>query len=84
MMIWIRKSNLIILCLLGNYGKAFAYASNQLGLINCTVAMPDTAPQNRRDLIRSFGVNVEPVPSSNLSMHVKKVKPDNKKGKWNV
>ena len=72
------------MCLLGNYGKAFAYASKQLGLSHCTVAMPDTAPQNRRDLIKSFGVSVEPVPSANLSMHVKKVKQEKKKEKLNV
>ena len=46
--------------------------------------MPDTAPQNRRDLIKSFGVSVEPVPSANLSMHVKKVKQEKKKEKLNV
>ena len=57
----------------GNYGKAFAYASKKLGLNHCTVAMPDTAPQNRRELIKSYGVTVECVQSANLSMHVKQV-----------
>ena len=46
--------------------------------------MPDTAPQNRRDLIKSYGVNVDSVPSANLSMHVKKVKQENQKWKLNV
>ena len=59
--------------IIGNYGKAFAYASKKLGLKHCTVAMPDTAPKNRRELIKSYGVNVEPVPSATLSTHVKKV-----------
>ena len=60
---------------LGNYGKAFAYAAKKLGLGNCTVAMPDTAPTNRKELIKSHGVNVESVPSANLSEHVKQVWP---------
>ena len=59
--------------MIGNYGKAFAYASKNMGLHYCTVAMPDTAPQNRKELIKSYGVKVECVPSANLSMHVKQV-----------
>ena len=62
-----------IIQFLGNYGKAFAYASHKLGLKFCTVAMPNTAPQNRKRLIESYGVVVEMVPSANLSMHVKQV-----------
>ena len=57
----------------GNYGKAFAYASKKLGLNHCTVAMPDTAPKNRKELIQSYGVKVVSIPSANLSMHVKQV-----------
>ena len=59
--------------MLGNYGKAFAYASKKLGLNHCTVAMPETAPNNRKDLILSYGVKVESIPSANLSMRVKQV-----------
>ena len=57
----------------GNYGRAFAYASHKLGLKFCTVAMPNTAPQNRKQLIESYGVKVEMIPSADLSMHVKQV-----------
>ena len=60
--------------ILGNYGKAFAYAAKKLGLSQCTVAMPDTAPQNRKQLIESYGVSVERTRSSNLIMHVKQVR----------
>ena len=35
--------------------------------------MPNTAPQNRKRLIESYGVAVEMIPSANLSMHVKQV-----------
>ena len=34
----------------GNYGKAFVYIANKMGL-NGTIIMPDTAPLNRAELI---------------------------------
>ena len=35
----------------GNYGKAFAYMANKMGLKG-TIIMPDTAPDNREALIK--------------------------------
>jgi threonine dehydratase len=35
----------------GNYGKAFAYATNESGL-KAVVLMPDTAPPNRAEVIQ--------------------------------
>ncbi|XP_064633943.1 uncharacterized protein LOC135491749 [Lineus longissimus] len=42
----------------GNYGKAFAYATGQLGL-KAVVLMPESAPVNRAEVIQSYGVPVE-------------------------
>ncbi|XP_030630670.1 uncharacterized protein LOC115812291 [Chanos chanos] len=49
----------------GNYGKSFAYATKLYGTKG-KVVMPETAPLSRSVLIKSFGVEVERVPTSNL------------------
>ncbi|XP_066283981.1 L-threonine ammonia-lyase-like isoform X2 [Branchiostoma lanceolatum] len=49
----------------GNFGKAFAYMVQQKGLKG-TVFMPDTAPVNRAELIKSYGVDVETLPMAEL------------------
>ena len=57
----------------GNYGRSFAYASNELGLKGNIVLMPDTAPENREVLIKNLGLEVRRCPSSQLLSGVKKV-----------
>lgn len=49
----------------GNYGKSYAYAANSLGL-SATVLMPETAPANRAEMLQSFGLQVERMPSAQL------------------
>ncbi|CAH1265195.1 SRR [Branchiostoma lanceolatum] len=49
----------------GNFGKAFAYMVQQKGLKG-TVFMPDTAPVNRAELIKSYGLDVGRMPTSEL------------------
>ncbi|XP_068611375.1 L-threonine ammonia-lyase [Brachionichthys hirsutus] len=49
----------------GNYGKSFAYASQHYGSKG-KVVMPETAPVSRSILIKSFGVEVERVPTNSL------------------
>nr|XP_006633547.1 PREDICTED: L-threonine dehydratase catabolic TdcB-like [Lepisosteus oculatus]XP_015208152.1 PREDICTED: L-threonine dehydratase catabolic TdcB-like [Lepisosteus oculatus] len=49
----------------GNYGKAFAYASQLYGCRG-KVVMPETAPSSRSSVIASFGVEVERVPTTSL------------------
>ena len=49
----------------GNYGRSFGYAARHLGLTG-TVLMPDTAPNNREEVLRGFGVEVERMPSKDL------------------
>lgn len=49
----------------GNYGKSYAYAAKSLGL-SATVLMPDTAPANRAEMLQSFGLHVERMPSAAL------------------
>ncbi|XP_068163137.1 L-threonine ammonia-lyase [Antennarius striatus] len=49
----------------GNYGKSFAYASKHYGSKG-KVVMPETAPVSRSILIKSFGVEVERVPTTCL------------------
>jgi len=49
----------------GNYGKSYAYAAKSLGL-SATVLMPDTAPINRANLLQSYGLDVERMPSAQL------------------
>ncbi|KAM9467382.1 L-threonine dehydratase catabolic TdcB-like isoform 1-T3 [Clarias gariepinus] len=46
----------------GNYGKSFAYASKHYGTKG-KVVMPETAPISRSLLIKSFGLEVERVPT---------------------
>ena len=53
----------------GNYGRSFAYMCRELGLV-AKVIMPLTAPQNRVDVIRSYGVDVEKLPSSEMMSRV--------------
>ena len=57
---------------LGNYGRSFAYAAQKMG-VSGTVIMPETAPQNRGDFIRSFGIKVEKCPSVKLMENVARV-----------
>ena len=47
------------------YGRSFGYAVKQLGLSG-TVLMPDTAPDNREEVLRGFGVEVERMASRDL------------------
>jgi threonine dehydratase len=49
----------------GNYGRAFAYMCREMGYAGL-VLIPTTAPANRVDLMRSFGVTVEPTPLEEL------------------
>ncbi|KAF6730884.1 Phenylserine dehydratase [Oryzias melastigma] len=49
----------------GNYGKSFAYALKHYGSKG-KVVMPETAPESRSILIKSFGAEVERVPTSGL------------------
>ena len=53
----------------GNYGRSFAYMCSELG-VRAKVVMPLTAPQNRVDIIRSYGVDVEKLPSSEMMARV--------------
>eukprot|EP00058_Branchiostoma_floridae_P014237 XP_002599725.1 hypothetical protein BRAFLDRAFT_62156 [Branchiostoma floridae] len=55
----------------GNFGKAFAYMVQQKGLKG-TVFMPDTAPVNRAELIKGYGLDVERMPTSQLQPEVDK------------
>ena len=54
----------------GNYGKSFGYAALRLGLA-ATVVMPDTAPPSRGELLASWGLTVERLPSARLLEAVK-------------
>merc|ERR1712156_49637 len=60
----------------GNYGRAFAFASNKLDLNGNRCLMPDTAPLHRSKAIESMGVTVERLPSANLRAGVKKHEED--------
>ena len=62
--------------IIGNYGRAFAFASNKLGLNGNRCLMPDTAPLHRSKAIESMGVTVERLPSANLRAGVKKHEED--------
>ena len=53
----------------GNYGRSFAYMCKELGF-KAKVVMPLTAPQNRVDVINSYGVDVEKLPSSEMMSRV--------------
>ena len=53
----------------GNFGRSFAYMCRELGLTG-RVLMPITAPDNRELLIRSFGMEVERMPTSELQSTV--------------
>ncbi|XP_028397973.1 uncharacterized protein LOC114521673 isoform X2 [Dendronephthya gigantea] len=53
----------------GNYGKAFAFAAQQLGL-PATVVMPDVAPISRVKIIEGYGAHVERVPVQELKQTV--------------
>jgi len=55
----------------GNYGRSYAYAAQSLGL-PATVLMPDTAPANRAEMLRNYGLQVEKMPSALLMDGVKK------------
>lgn len=55
----------------GNYGKAFAFALNKLGLPGLCL-MPLTAPSSRVQLIKSYGVEIEQLPTSDLLSTVDK------------
>ncbi|OWF45249.1 uncharacterized protein LOC110457279 isoform X1 [Mizuhopecten yessoensis] len=55
----------------GNYGKAFAYALNKMGLSGLCL-MPLTAPSSRVQLIKGYGVEVEQLPTSDLLSAVDK------------
>ena len=57
----------------GNYGRAFAHSAQKLGFQG-TVCMPNAAPKNRSDLIKSWGLNVEKGETSQLMDLVAKVK----------
>lgn len=57
----------------GNYGRTFAHAAQKLGFAqHATVLMPDTAPQNRADLIQKCGLKVDRMPSADLMRGVAK------------
>lgn len=58
---------------LGNYGRAFAFASEKLGLQENFVLMPDSAPFHRQVWIEKRGVHVEKMPSSKLLEGVRQV-----------
>ncbi|KAL5013260.1 hypothetical protein ScPMuIL_007530 [Solemya velum] len=49
----------------GNYGKAFAYALNKLGLTGLCL-VPHSAPNDREQQIKNYGVDVKRVPLSEL------------------
>ena len=49
----------------GNYGRSFAYMCSELKLRG-RVLMPDTAPKNRAERIRGYGVQVEMMPTPEL------------------
>lgn len=49
----------------GNFGRSFAYMCHELGLRG-RVLMPITAPDNRELLIKSYGLEVERMPTSEL------------------
>ncbi|XP_063960817.1 L-threonine dehydratase catabolic TdcB-like [Lytechinus pictus] len=49
----------------GNYGKAFAFALQDSGF-KARVLMPDTAPANREEVMKSYGVEVERLPNDVL------------------
>nr|XP_054762059.1 L-threonine dehydratase catabolic TdcB-like [Lytechinus pictus] len=53
----------------GNYGKAFSYAMKQRGL-KSRVLMPETAPRVREEIMRSYGTEVERVPTRELQPRV--------------
>lgn len=53
----------------GNYGKAFAHCMSRKGLKGL-VLMPHTAPDDRVDMIKSFGMEARKVPSSEIKDHV--------------
>ena len=55
----------------GNYGRSFAYMCNELK-VKGRVLMPSTAPKNRAELIRNYGVDVEMLPTSELQPTVDK------------
>ena len=55
----------------GNFGRSFAYMCRELGLKG-RVLMPVTAPDNREFLIRSFGLEVERLPTSQLQQTIDK------------
>ncbi|TRY63214.1 hypothetical protein TCAL_10331, partial [Tigriopus californicus] len=49
----------------GNYGRTFATACKAYGF-NGTVIMPESAPDNRAELMTSLGITVERLPTSQL------------------
>ena len=55
----------------GNYGRSFAYMCKELNLKG-HVLMPITAPQNRVDLIRNYGLHVQQMPSKELKSSVER------------
>ena len=67
------QSSFYISLNVGNYGRAFAYASEKLGLQENVVLMPDSAPLHRQVWIEKRGVRVEKMPSSQLLEGVRQV-----------
>ena len=58
---------------LGNYGRAFAYASEKLGLTDNHCLMPDSAPAHRQIHIENCGVKVDKMPSNQLLEGIRQV-----------
>lgn len=57
---------------IGNYGRTFAYAAGKLG-IEGTVILPDTAPDNRAEIIKSMGLAVLRRPTAKLMEGIREV-----------
>ena len=55
----------------GNYGRSFAYMCSELKLKG-RVLMPATAPKNRAERIRGYGVEVEMMPTAELKSKAEK------------
>ena len=67
----LKREKRLITMSAGNFGRSFAYMCQELKLSG-KVVMPVTAPSNRAEVIRSFGVEVEKVPTSELQQTVDK------------
>ncbi|XP_071494949.1 L-threonine dehydratase catabolic TdcB-like [Diadema antillarum] len=53
----------------GNYGKAFSFAMQKMGL-RARVLMPETAPEDRERIMKGYGSDVERMPSRELQPSV--------------